>query len=107
QNFGRENRVFAPFFGVQAATNAATGRFARMGDAVVIPYFPRRLPDDSGYKLVLMPPLEDFPGMCDESDSARVNSIIEAEVRLAPEQYLWVHRRFKTRPEGEPDLYGT
>lgn len=106
QNYGRGNHVFVPFFGVAAATNAATSRFARMGNALVIPYFPQRLPDGRGYRLTLMPPLADFPGASEEADSMRINAIIEDEVRQAPEQYLWVHRRFKTRPEGEPDLYG-
>lgn len=106
QNYSRANRVFVPFFGVPAATNAATGRFARMGDALVIPYFAHRLSGARGYRLELMPPLDDFPGASDEIDTARINDIIEAQVRRAPEQYLWVHRRFKTRPKGERDLYG-
>ena len=106
QNYGRPNRIFAPFFGVPAATNAATGRFARMGDALVIPYFAHRLPDARGYRLELLPPLDDFPGASDEIDTARINDIIEAQIRRVPEQYLWVHRRFKTRPKGEDDLYG-
>lgn len=106
QNYGRPNRVFVPFFGVPAATNAATGRFARMTDALVIPYFAHRLEGARGYRLELTPPLEAFPGADDDSDTARINGIIEAWVRRVPAQYLWVHRRFKTRPEGEADLYG-
>ena len=106
QNYRGVNHVFVPFFGIAAATNAATSRFARMGNALVIPYFPQRLPDGRGYRLTLMPPLADFPGDSEEADCMRINTIIEDEVRQAPEQYLWVHRRFKTRPSGEPDLYG-
>ncbi len=106
QNYRGVNHIFVPFFGIAAATNAATSRFARMGDALVIPYFPQRLPQGRGYRLALMPPLENFPGASEEDDCMRINAIIEDEVRQAPEQYLWVHRRFKTRPEGETDLYG-
>lgn len=105
QNYGRSGHVFAPFFGVQAATNPATGRFARMGNAVVIPYFAQRLPGHRGYRLRLLPPLEDFPIGDEHTDAARVNAVIEAEVRDNPEQYLWVHRRFKTRPPGEKSVY--
>jgi KDO2-lipid IV(A) lauroyltransferase len=105
QNYGRRGHVFAPFFGIAAATNPATGRFARMGEAVVIPYFALRLPDSRGYRLTLLPPLEDFPSADETRDAARVNAIIEAEVRAAPDQYLWVHRRFKTRPPGEKGVY--
>ena len=105
QNYGRQGRAFAPFFGVMAATNPATGRFARMSGAVVIPYFARRLPGNRGYRLRLLPPLADFPTGNDEADAARVNQVIETEVRDNIEQYLWVHRRFKTRPPGEPGVY--
>lgn len=107
QNYGRKGRVFAPFFGVDAASNPATGRFAAMGNAVVIPYFPQRLPGARGYRLTLLPPLDGFPGDDEVKDTARVNRIIEDEVRRAPEQYLWAHRRFKTRPDGQPGLYGS
>jgi KDO2-lipid IV(A) lauroyltransferase len=105
QNYGRRGHVFAPFFGIPAATNPATGRFAQIGDAVVIPYFARRLPHGRGYRLTLLPALDGFPGSDEAADTARINAVIEAEVRQSPEQYLWVHRRFKTRPPGEPDLY--
>jgi KDO2-lipid IV(A) lauroyltransferase len=105
QNYGRRGRVFAPFFGIPAATNPATGRFAQIAAAVVIPFFAYRLPRGRGYRLVLQPPLAGFPGGDEVADAARVNAVVEEEVRQAPEQYLWVHRRFKTRPPGEPDLY--
>jgi KDO2-lipid IV(A) lauroyltransferase len=105
QNYGRRGHVFAPFFGVPAATNPATGRFARMGDAVVIPYFAQRLRGGRGYRLRLLAPLDDFPTGDERSDAARVNGLLEAEVRDNAEQYLWVHRRFKTRPPGEKSVY--
>ncbi|MCC6208707.1 MAG: LpxL/LpxP family Kdo(2)-lipid IV(A) lauroyl/palmitoleoyl acyltransferase [Gammaproteobacteria bacterium] len=105
QNYGRRGHVFAPFFGIPAASNPATGRFAQMGKAVVIPYFACRLSGARGYRLTLLPPLTGFPGGDEVADTARINAIVEAEVREIPEQYLWVHRRFKTRPPGESGFY--
>lgn len=105
QNYGRRGRIFVPFFGVDAATNPATGRFARMGDAAVIPYCAQRLADGRGYRLILLPPLDGFPTGDDVADTRRVCATVEAAVRRMPEQYLWVHRRFKTRPPGQPDFY--
>lgn len=105
QSFGREDTVFAPFFGIPAATLTATSRLAKFANAVVIPYFPYRLPNNEGYRLVIKPPLDNFPSDSMDSDAARVNQIIEEAVRVAPEQYLWLHRRFHHRPEGEPEFY--
>jgi KDO2-lipid IV(A) lauroyltransferase len=105
QNFGREDTVFAPFFGVPATTLTATSRIAAFADATVIPFFPYRLPDNRGYRLVLGPPLKGFPGESIETDARRVNAVIEAAVRTAPEQYLWVHKRFRLRPPGEAPVY--
>jgi len=105
QNYGRRGHVFAPFFGIPAATNPATGRFAQIADALVIPFFAYRLPQGRGYRLVLRPPLAGFPGGDEITDAARISTVVEEEVRQAPEQYLWVHRRFRTRPPGEPGLY--
>lgn len=105
QDYGRAHSVFAPFFGVQAASLTATARLAHLSDACVVPFFPRRLPARAGYRLTLQPALSDFPTDDPVADSARINRLIEAQVRQAPEQYLWVHRRFKTRPEGEPSPY--
>ena len=105
QDFGRKNALFAPFFGVPAATVTATSRFARLSGAAGVPFFPRRRSDGSGYELTLLPPLEGFGQGDDYHDTERLNRLIEAQVRKAPEQYLWLHRRFGTRPEGEPGLY--
>jgi Kdo2-lipid IVA lauroyltransferase/acyltransferase len=105
QDYRRNNRVFVPFFGVDAASNPATGRFADMSNALVIPYFPQRLPGSQGYRLTLLPPLEDFPGGDDVEDTARVIRVIEEMVRRRPEQYLWTHRRFRARPDGQPGFY--
>ena len=106
QDFGREASVFAPFMGVQTATLTATSRLAKMGNAVVIPFFPRRRPHEIGYDVFILPPLENFPSGDDIKDAKLVNELFAEQVILAPEQYLWGHRRFKTRPEGEPDVYG-
>lgn len=105
QDFGRERSVFAPFFGVPTATLTTTARLARLTGAPVLPYVSERLPGAQGYRIALLPALEDFPGGDDLADATRVNAVLEQQVRAMPEQYLWIHRRFKTRPEGEPDLY--
>lgn len=106
QDFGRQNSVFAPFMGVATATLTATSRLASMGNAVVIPYMPKRRRNELGYDITVLPPLENFPSGDDVKDAALVNELIAEQVILAPEQYLWGHRRFKTRPEGEADVYG-
>lgn len=105
QDFGMERSVFAPFFGIQAATLTTTARLARLSGAPLLPFYSQRLPDNEGYLLKILPPLENFPGGDDVADATCVNQVIEAGVCAAPEQYLWVHRRFKTRPPGEPPLY--
>ena len=105
QDMRSKEVVFAPFFGVTAATITATHHLARMSGAVVIPFFHRRLPHGEGYALRLEAPLENFPGPDVLADTARVNACIEQMVRAAPEQYLWVHKRFKTRPAGQPEIY--
>lgn len=105
QNFGREDTVFAPFFGVNATSLTATARIAEFAGATVIPFFPYRLEGSKGYKLVLGEPLENFPSGDELADATRVNQVIEAAARLAPEQYLWVHKRFRIRPPGEKKLY--
>ncbi|MEJ2178936.1 MAG: LpxL/LpxP family Kdo(2)-lipid IV(A) lauroyl/palmitoleoyl acyltransferase [Gammaproteobacteria bacterium] len=106
QDFGRQNSVFAPFMGVQTSTLTATSRLAKAGNAVVIPFFPRRRKNELAYDVFILPPLENFPSGDDTKDAALVNELIAEQIVLAPEQYLWGHRRFKTRPDGEPDVYG-
>ena len=102
QDMRSKDSVFVPFFGIPAATITATHHLARMGNAQVIPFFHRRLPQ-GGYAMRLGEPLEmDGDAV---ANTARVNAGIEQMVRAAPEQYLWVHKRFKTRPPGEPDPY--
>jgi KDO2-lipid IV(A) lauroyltransferase len=93
-----------PFFGVPALTNAATSRIAQMSGCAVVPYVGRRLPDGT-YELEILPALENFPSGDHTADALRVNELIEGFVRRAPEQYFWVHRRFKRRGPDLPDVY--
>lgn len=103
---GKRTRLteILPFFGVPAITNTATGKLAEMTGAPVVPYFARREPDSS-YTLTILPPLENFPTGDPSADAIRINQLIEQHVRLAPEQYLWVHKRFKARGPGYPEVY--
>ncbi|MCL8299565.1 lipid A biosynthesis lauroyl acyltransferase [Pseudomonas mosselii] len=105
QDYGIKQSIFVPLFGIPAATVTATTKFARLGKARVVPFTQRRLEDGSGYRLVVHPPLADFPGETEEADCLRINQWVEGVLRECPEQYLWAHRRFKSRPEGEPRLY--
>jgi KDO2-lipid IV(A) lauroyltransferase len=93
-----------PFFGVPAITNTATTKLAEITGAPIVPYFGRREPDGS-YTLTILPPLDDFPTADPAADAVRINRLIEEQVRMAPAQYLWVHRRFKARGPGYPDVY--
>ncbi len=104
QDMRGKDTVFVPFFGISASTLTATHHLARLSGACVIPFFHRRLPE-GGYALRLEAPLADFPGDDVNTDAARINAMIERMVREAPSQYLWIHRRFKSRPPGEAPLY--
>lgn len=105
QNFGHKSSVFAPFFNVPAATNTAVARLANLTGAAVIPFSSLRLDPELRYVLTLSSPLENFPSGDMLLDAARLNAVIEERVRLCPAQYLWVHRRFKDRPPGQPNIY--
>jgi KDO2-lipid IV(A) lauroyltransferase len=105
QDQARKNSVFAPFFGLPANTLTATTKLVKLTGAVVLTFQIRRLPDSKGYALTIGPPLENFPGTSEVEDATRFNAIIESQVREHPEQYLWIHRRFKTRPVKEEKLY--
>ncbi len=107
QDVGIENSVFAPFMGNQAATQTVASRMAKITKAPIIPYISRRLDNAKGYAIEFFPPVDNFPGESLEEDATRTNQLIEEQIRKAPEQYLWVHRRFKTRPEGMSKLYRT
>lgn len=99
QDYGIKHAVFAPFFGVPAATITATSRIARMSNAVVIPIAHYRLPGGR-YRIEFGDPLENFPTRDEVADATLINQTIEGFVRKMPEQYLWVHRRFKHQPDG-------
>ncbi len=98
--------MFVPFCGVPAYTTTALARLARLSGANVVPVFPYRRKDGTGYDLILDPSLEEFPSDDMIQDATRVNQLIEQAVRRCPEQYLWQYKRFKTRPSGERRVYG-
>ncbi len=100
-----QSSELVPFFSIPAATNVATSRLAKISGAPVLPYFPERLPEGSGYRMRIGPPLEDFPSDDPVADTARFNRLIEDQVRRVPAQYLWIHRRFKTNSPAYPDPY--
>lgn len=104
QNYGLKNSVFAPFFGVPAATNTSATRLARSTGCIVIPFVSKRLPDNR-YEIKMLPPFKNFPSDDPQADATQINLALEKELRDMPEQYLWVHRRFKDRPPGERDVY--
>ncbi|MDD2665220.1 MAG: lipid A biosynthesis acyltransferase [Dechloromonas sp.] len=102
-DFGRKESIFVPFFGVPAATIPALSRLVRLTGAQVVPCIARMVPD--GYEVEVMPPWDNFPGDSVEADTEFMNRFIENQVLRMPEQYYWVHRRFKTRPPGEQKVY--
>lgn len=105
QDYGAAVSVFAPFFGVEAATIKTTSKLAQINDSPVLVLSYHRKPDNSGYVMRFNPPLEGFPSGNEVDDAARVNQALEQEIRRCPEQYMWVHRRFKTRPQGQAGFY--
>lgn len=104
-DLGARDAVFVPFFGVPAATVTALSRMARLTQARVVPLVVRQLAGGSGYVARFYPAWEGYPGASVEQDTRRMNAFIEERVREMPEQYLWTHRRFKTRPAGERGYY--
>lgn len=101
QDYGAKHSVFVPFFGQQAATITATSRFARVNNSAVVFYSHYRNEDNSGYHLDFSPPLEAYPSGDDEADAVTINKLVEAAIRKQPDQYLWLHKRFKTQAEGK------
>lgn len=104
QSFNRKGAEVVPFFGVPCMHTTATSTLARLGNAVALPYFPRRTPDGR-YVITVLPALQDFPGDDPVADTMKYVAALEAHVRGCPEQYLWLHRKFKNLPEGYPDYY--
>lgn len=105
QDQGIKDGAFIPFFGVPAATMTSVARIAQMAGAKVVPSITRLLPGGAGYVLTFYPAWENYPSGDDIADTRRVNEFIEDRVREMPEQYFWLHKRFKTRPEGEARFY--
>lgn len=104
-DYGRRDAVFVPFFGVPAATITGMARLAALTGARVHPCVTEMLPGGQGYVTRIGPAWQDYPGEDIEAATRRMNAFIEAEVQRMPAQYYWVHKRFKTRPEGEKSLY--
>lgn len=105
QDLGPTRSEFAPFFGVQTATATGMLELARLGNAHVFPMIPRKDPATGRVRVILEAPLDPFPSGDRIADLARFNAILERHVRAVPATYWWLHRRFKTRPEGRPDPY--
>ena len=105
QAYSRKGTVLVPFFGEPAATNTAISQIARVSGAPIVPFFPLRLDNGRRYEVAFLPPLDNFPSGNPAADAILVNTLLEQQIRKAPEQYYWVHRRFKDRPENYPDPY--
>ena len=106
QSYRKKGAEMVPFFGIPAATNTATSRIARMTGCAVLPFFVERLPGTASYRAVILPALEGFPSGCARADAERFHRFIETQVRAVPDQYLWIHRRFKGLAAHDPDYYG-
>ena len=104
-DFGTKDAAFVPFFGVPAATLLAPSKLARSLNMLVQPVVAEMLPGGQGYRVRFLPPWTDWPSDDAEADALRMNQWIESEIRRNPAQYLWVHKRFKTRPPGQASLY--
>ena len=102
-DYGTRDSVFVPFFGVQTATITSLSRFARMARARVVPVVSRLTKE--GYEVTVHAPWADYPTGDVEADTTMMNAHLEAFIRATPEQYYWVHKRFKTRPDGQPSFY--
>lgn len=105
QDYGKKHSLFAPFFKIPTATITTVPRFAKISGAIILPISHFRREDNTGYDITLHPPLKNFPSNDIVADLAQINLVIENIIRTHPEQYLWLHRRFKTRPEGETGFY--
>jgi len=104
-DFGPRDAIFVPFFGVLAATVDAVPRLAALTGAAVVPVLIEQKPPGQGYVIRFLPPWQDYPGKNFRADTERMNKFIEDCVKATPEQYYWVHKRFKTRPPGEKRIY--
>jgi Kdo2-lipid IVA lauroyltransferase/acyltransferase len=107
QSYRNKGAAMVNFFGIPAATTTATSRLARISGAAVLTYFPERLPDLGGYRVVIGAAFEDFPGSDAIHDVERFHALLQAQILRIPEQYLWMHRRFKGLSADYPDYYGS
>ena len=105
QAYRKKGAQMVNFFGVPCATNTATSRLAKMTSALVLPYFPERLPNSAGYRVTIHPAFENFPSDDAVADAEMYHHAIEAHIARTPEQYLWIHRRFKGLSADYPDYY--
>ncbi len=106
QSYRNKGAAMVNFFGIPAATTTATSRLARISGAAVLTYFPERLPGLAGYRMVIGPAFENFPSGDAIQDAERFNVLLQAQIRKIPEQYLWMHRRYKGLSADYPDYYG-
>ncbi|MDH5631388.1 MAG: lysophospholipid acyltransferase family protein [Gammaproteobacteria bacterium] len=105
QDFGRKRSIFVPFFGVQAATLPTLAKLCKLTNAIVVPCFINQLPRAEGFEIIFEPALENYPEGDDYNDAVKMNQVTESLIRRYPDQYFWLHKRFKTRPDGEPRFY--
>lgn len=103
QDFGRKDSIFVPFFSIPTATTTGVSRLSRLTERTVVPLTAIR--DKKGIILKVYPPLENFPSEDSTLDTIRINTLIEELITPHPTQYFWLHKRFKTRPEGEIPVY--
>jgi KDO2-lipid IV(A) lauroyltransferase len=106
QSYRNKGAVMANFFAIPAATSTATSRLARISGAAVLTYFPERLAGNAGYRVHIGPELENYPSGCAAQDVDRFNALLQTQILKVPEQYLWMHRRFKGLSADYPDYYG-
>ena len=104
QAYHLKQSALLPFFGEPAMTNIATTTIAKLGRAKAIPFWPRRLPE-GGYEIQILPPIEGLPSDDPEEDTRKFTALLEEQIRRCPEQYYWVHRKFKNRPDTLPNVY--
>jgi KDO2-lipid IV(A) lauroyltransferase len=105
QSYRNKGAQLVPFFGIPCASNVATSRLAKMTGAAVLPYLPERLPNGRGYRMHILPAFDEFPSDDAIADTLRYHALVEAHIRKVPEQYFWIHRRFKGLTPDYPNYY--